>query len=507
MLSFIYPISYLLCLTGLILWFYFKDNRSRSQKMSTFFLVAFFVYLITLAFSEASLSYKLLILFRDMLILGLVSQFFSYIRKNSLLVLVAAIVVYGLLQFVGFNMLFSTFPEVTKTASAADDEFELLIETKDGKVPKSYDRLIEKYGLTVKPAFTTQDASLSRLDEFVVIGIPDNAEDDIKTIVRELGRAEGTQHVEYNEVITLEVREKGIATAEVKAKHVNDPMVSQQWGWDAVQGDRVHEILTKGIQPKKKARIAIIDSGVDANHPDLSGQFLKSSANNDADPLGHGTHCAGIAGAVSNNGIGIASLIPNISFVEITSVRVMNAMGVGSQQATIQGMITAADQNVDVISMSLGGLSSDSKQKAYEEAVKYANAKGAIVVVAAGNSNQNAKGYAPANANGVITVSAIGSDLKKATFSNSVNDLKYGVAAPGVKIMSTYPNQQYKELDGTSMATPMVAGLVGLLKAFNPNLTTKDVYEILHSSGKKLSGDKATGRLIQAADALESVID
>ena len=76
-------------------------------------------------------------------------------------------------------------------------------------------------------------------------------------------------------------------------------------------------------------------------------------------------------------------------------------MGVGNQQSTIQGMIRAADMGADVISMSLGSISSDSRQKAYEEAVKYANAKGSIVIAAAGNSNQNAKDYSPANAKGI----------------------------------------------------------------------------------------------------------
>jgi thermitase len=185
----------------------------------------------------------------------------------------------------------------------------------------------------------------------------------------------------------------------------------------------------------------------------------------------------------------------------------MNSLGIGSQLATIDGMIKAADMGADVISMSLGGLSSDTKQKAYEEAVRYANAKGAIVIAAAGNSNQNAKNYAPANAKGIITVSAVGPDLKKAAFSNTVNDVKYGIAAPGVKIMSTYPNGIYKELDGTSMATPMVAGLVGLLKSIRPGLKTDQVFQILHDSGKKITDDNTTGRLIQSADAVLKVLD
>ena len=139
--------------------------------------------------------------------------------------------------------------------------------------------------------------------------------------------------------------------------------------------------------------------------------------------------------------------------------------------------------------------------------MKYANSKGVIVVVAAGNSNQNAKNYAPANAKGVITVSAVGADQKKAPFSNSINDLGFGIAAPGMNIMSTYPHQQYKALDGTSMATPLVAGLIGLMKSFRPDLTTSQAYKMLFDTGKKITDENSSGRLIQAADAIEKVLD
>ena len=76
-----------------------------------------------------------------------------------------------------------------------------------------------------------------------------------------------------------------------------------------------------------------------------------------------------------------------------------------------------------------------------------------------------------------------------------------------MKILSTYPNGQYKELDGTSMATPMVAGLVAMLKAFRPDITTQEVYTILLETGKTLPDDRSTGRMIQAADAMERVLD
>ena len=331
--------------------------------MSTLFMFSFILYLISLAFSEATLSYKLLILFRDLLILGVISQFFNYVRKNSMLVLVSAIVVYGLIQFVGFNMLFDTFPQYTASSSEVDDEFEFLVETEDGKIPKAYNRLIREYNLNIREAFTPADPSASRLDEFIAIGIPDVSEKRTQDIYRKLSAIEGTEHVEFNEVIKLELRQDVAITSPISAKHVNDPMVGQQWGWDMVQGDKLHEMINS-MKPKarKKALIAIIDSGVDATHPDLRDQFVSLNTQYDSDPLGHGTHCAGIAGAVSNNQVGIASLVPNSSYVNVTSIKVMNSMGVGTQLATINGMIKAVDMGADVLSMSLGGPVTASKR-------------------------------------------------------------------------------------------------------------------------------------------------
>jgi thermitase len=507
MFNLLYPISYLVCLIGLVLWFYFKDNKNASRQFSLIFLIAFGVYLMALAFGEATLSFKLLILARDLVILGAVALFFDRIRKNALLMVVAAIACYGLFQFVGFNMLYNTFPEIDTHANELDDTYELLVETKDGQVPESYAGLIQEYGLTIVPAFQPKDPTASRLDEFVLIGIPDHAEKKLKQIIRKLKRLTGTLHIEANEIIKLDIQENQLATPQVKAKHANDPMIAQQWGWDVAQGDQLQTLRTSGIKPRKRALIAILDTGVDANHEDLRRQFISSGAANDTDPVGHGTHCAGVAAAVSNNGIGVASLIPDSSWVQVTSIKVLNASGIGNQQTTIKGIIQAADNGADVISMSLGSISNDARQKAYSEAVKYANSKGAIVVAAAGNSNMNSKDYAPANAKGIITVSALDVNQHKASFSNMVQDVEYGIAAPGVRIMSTYPNQQYKEMNGTSMATPLVAGLIGLMKSINPDLKTADVYKMLNESGKEVIDGKKTGKMVQGWATIEKLVD
>lgn len=159
------------------------------------------------------------------------------------------------------------------------------------------------------------------------------------------------------------------------------------------------------------------------------------------------------------------------------------------------------------MSISLGGLSNDLAQEAFTEAVSYANKQGTIVVVAAGNSDSNAIDYAPANTPGVITVSAIDTLMRRASFSNTVQDLEMGIAAPGVNILSTYPKDKYQFLTGTSMATPYVAGLVGVMKSIKPDLTTQEVYQILNNTSLELESKRESGKLIQPGKAISQLIE
>jgi thermitase len=182
-------------------------------------------------------------------------------------------------------------------------------------------------------------------------------------------------------------------------------------------------------------------------------------------------------------------------------------MGQGTQKAILDGMIKAVDSGADVISISLGGISVQSKQKAYRDAVLYAEKHGAIVIVAAGNNNRNANTIAPANVEGVIAVTAIDQTNQKATFSNTIEDLKMGIAAPGVNIYSTLPTNKYGTLSGTSMATPQVSGLIGLMKSMSPDLTVEEVYAILKETGKPTKAGEKTGPLIQPLKAVEKIID
>ena len=136
----------------------------------------------------------------------------------------------------------------------------------------------------------------------------------------------------------------------------------------------------------------------------------------------------------------------------------------------------------------------------------YALAKGAIVVAAAGNANRNARDFSPVNTRGVIGVSAVDAELNRASFSNYVTDIGMGVAAPGVDIYSAIPGNEYTSYNGTSMATPYVAGLLGLMKSIRPELTAVGAYDILKQTGKDTRNTLETGRVIQPEAAMKKLM-
>ncbi|MCL4106776.1 UNVERIFIED_CONTAM: hypothetical protein GTU68_048220 [Idotea baltica] len=285
----------------------------------------------------------------------------------------------------------------------------------------------------------------------------------------------------------------------------SDPLVPQQWALKALKVDELNQLII-GQNTAKKAKLFILDTGVDANHEDLKGNYLSHKKKYDTDIQSHGTHCAGIAGALSNNETGIASLNVNNDLFTISAIKVLNDSGMGNQKTIINGIIEAAENGADVISLSLGGRSTDRRQKLYEETVAYANSLGAIVVVAAGNSSMNAKGYSPANTPGVIAVAAIDEQLNIAPFSNTVQDLEMGIAAPGVQILSTTPKNEYKSFNGTSMATPYVAGLVAIMKSYNPLLSTRDVYQLLDLNGQYTVQSDKSGNLIDPSKTIRNLL-
>ena len=270
--------------------------------------------------------------------------------------------------------------------------------------------------------------------------------------------------------------------------------VSAPAAWDTIQGDPA-------------ITIAIVDTGVDTAHPDLQAKIVSGTSflGSAKDQFGHGTHVAGIAAASTNNSTGVAGICPRCS---IMPVRVLDANGSGSISDVAAGIIYAANNGARVINLSLGGLSTSQTLRA---ALDYAVAHNALPVAAMGNSYMS-QAIEPAYWYSALSVGAVDQSGAKANFSNF--GAKTDVVAPGVGVLSTMPTypvtlnqtyqQNYDALSGTSMATPVVSGIAGLVLSRNPALTASQVKGIIEATaGDGKSFNTTTGfGLVNAAEAV-----
>ena len=495
----------------LSLWFFrqnFKDGTF--WMLGTYLAIAFLFWNDYHTVSAAHDAAPKIV--RDFLLLGMVGFIQSLAVAKRISIISAVVLIFCL--FAGAYFLQEMIegddvytPKITgvdaQTSTLATDA-ELLVQVTQGVGIQTLTTLSTANGWTFAPAFSPEDENTTELDEYYTVDV-----EDVVQAEAMLASADGIVYFEPNEVIQLSPLElEQVAPPENSSDNyaINDPFADQQWAMRVLDMNAYYGVLATQ-KPAKKAKIAILDTGVDARHEDIKDNYFSIEKKYDNDPMGHGTHCAGIAAGVTNNRIGIGSLAGNGSepFVEVTSIKVLNAAGMGTQKSIIAGIIEATDEGADVISLSLGGPSNGSRQKAYSQAVKYANDQGAIVIAAAGNSNLDAFNYAPANADGIITVAALDEYLLRAPFSNKVDRLKQGIAAPGVAIYSTTPNSTYKSFSGTSMACPFVAGLLGVMKAINPELQAAEAYAILKRTGKDVQDGNATGRVVSPADAISAV--
>ncbi len=262
----------------------------------------------------------------------------------------------------------------------------------------------------------------------------------------------------------------------------NDPFLSSQYGlYSGNQG--INAFGGWDIERGQNSTIiAIVDTGVDYTHEDLSGKVIKGYdfVNNDYDPRddnGHGTHVAGIAGALANNGIGISGVCQGCS---ILAVKVISADGSGANSWIANGIANAVNLGANVINLSLGGLDNSNTIRL---AVQQATQQGALVIAASGNDGSGVPLY-PAALPEVLAVGATNRSGDKASFSNYGSHI--GLAAPGDGIYSTLPGNRYDAWNGTSMASPHVAGLAGLLWSRNPGLTNAQIRQIMTASAQDI---------------------
>jgi len=266
------------------------------------------------------------------------------------------------------------------------------------------------------------------------------------------------------------------------AAYPNDPMFGRQYALKVTQAQAGWN-TTKG---NPRVLIGVVDSGVDVNHPDLKGKiadvFNGADNNKDVvDHVGHGTHVAGIAAASTHNAIGIAGVAPDCG---ILAVKVSSGTsGSPSTAGIANGIMWAADNGAQVINLSLG---SRRESAAITEAVRYALSKNIVVVAASGNDSGRIQSY-PAATQGVLAVGSTDERDGRSRFSN------YGpwisVTAPGSNILSTFPynsnligQTEYGAISGTSMASPFVAGLAGLIRSQYPTMPAAMVKQVLEAS-------------------------
>ncbi|OIJ14737.1 peptidase S8 [Anaerobacillus alkalilacustris] len=228
--------------------------------------------------------------------------------------------------------------------------------------------------------------------------------------------------------------------------------------------------------------IAILDSGIDPNHEDLKERILYGyNAFKDDDEFfdehGHGTHVAGITAATTNNLTGIAGVS---WFNPILPVKVLNENAEGTAFEIANGIRWATDHGAKVINMSLGDTFNS---KIMHDAIRYAYKNDVVLIAAAGNDNVETPMY-PAAYDEVIAVSAVDDKRHKAIFSNYGNHID--VTAPGEHIPSTFLDNTYVMMSGTSMAAPHVAGLAGLIRSINPSLTNDEVAKVIIDSANDI---------------------
>ncbi len=240
--------------------------------------------------------------------------------------------------------------------------------------------------------------------------------------------------------------------------------------------------------------VAVIDTGIDYDHPALKDRFTDLLGYNVTDPdsspwddNGHGTHCAGI---VAGKDTGVA---PGCT---LYAVKVLDDYGRGSEADVIAGLEWVIEQGIDIASLSLG---SAGASRAFGEVCERAYSEGMFIVAAAGNESRGPS-YPASFGESVIAVAATNSDKEHPRFSNiyPTND----ISAPGVNIYSTYPDKRYLELTGTSMATPHVAGALALARELsrdaNLEALMKESAEKLEWRGRDPYGDVFGAGLLRA---------
>ena len=346
----------------------------------------------------------------------------------------------------------------------AEDAFargRILVEPKAGLTAENFDNALKAHG-----GGKRRKLGQSNL---YIIDLPANASE--QAIVNRLKHDPNFKYAELDKRVEV-------------AATTNDPYLGSEWhinkiganlAWDKSQGAGV--------------TIAILDSGVEASHPDLAARLVPGynsydNNTNTADVCGHGTKVAGAAAAAANNAAGVAGVAGQARIMPVRIAYVDPSYGCYAYYSTIASGITwAADHGARVVNVSYASLSASS---AVVSAANYLKSKGGLVFFSAGNYNRD-EGLTPSTS--MIAVSATDGSDNRASFSSYGSFVS--LSAPGVGIYTTVQGGGYGAVNGTSFASPVAAGVAALMMAANPSLSNTKIESLLYSSAVDLG---ATGR-------------
>jgi len=329
---------------------------------------------------------------------------------------------------------------------------EILLRFKDSVTEEEQERIIKGWGFSKKEEI--------KQVKIKVLSVPEEARD---AIIAALSKNPKIDFVEPNWLLPPSFTPNDQYYS--NAWHL--PKISLPEAWDATQGN-------------SNITIAILDSGVDVNHPDLSGKIVAGRNTYDnntdvTDVTGHGTTVAGSAAAMSNNTIGVAA--PAIKN-SIMPLRVTNTSGWGVSSAITSGLTWAADNGAKVANLSFGGIHSSASVKS---AAQYFKSKGGLVVAAAGNYGTD---DGLLDNSEIISVSATGNTDQLASWSSFGKYID--VSAPGVGIYSTLKGGVYSPVSGTSFSSPVTAGVIALIYSAKSGLTPQQVEQYLEQGADDL---------------------
>ncbi len=299
---------------------------------------------------------------------------------------------------------------------------------------------------------------------------------------------------------------------------VADPNLSKAYGLGKIGADQAWA-SHKG---SKDMVVAVIDTGIDYNHEDLSFNVWRNPnptkgdvtgfdfIHNDGlpyDDQGHGTHCAGTVGAVGGNGVGVSGVSQRVS---IMGVKFLSAEGSGTTDGAIKSIDYAVQNGAKVLSNSWGG-PMDGQNRALQDSITRAQDKGVLFIAAAGNDgkdndNSSRASYPAAFDNENIIAVAATDDKDGMAFFSNYGKVSTDVGAPGVNVYSLAPKNRYASMSGTSMACPHVAGAAALLWSKNPSWDWRKVKQVLMDTADQvpaLAGKTVTGGRINVLSALQ----